>query len=227
MTEEDAAYAGDKAIRLSQGAAGPKDLAAVATGQGRYGEAFKWMTMFYSYLSTVYSRQRNLGRDVRRASPADLPGMAARAWWLIVVPPLLAELLSGRGPEDDEDEAWWAFKRMLSQSLGAIPGVRDIAEPAFAGLTGGFSFGYRLSPVQAVGESVVKVAKDTGRIYRGEETKRATRDVMEMAGYFTGLVPGQLAASTQFLVDVGAGDADPETLSDWYTGLTKGRMPED
>jgi hypothetical protein len=225
-TEEEAVYAGDKAIRLSQGAAGPKDLAAVATGQGRFGEAFKWLTMFYSYLSTVYSRQRNLGRDVRRASVTDLPGLMARAWWLIVVPPLLAEILSGRGPDDDEDAAWWAFKRMVSQSVGAIPGVRDIAEPVFAGLTGDFSFGYRLSPVQAGGESVVKVAKDAGRIYRGEETKRATRDVMEMAGYFTGLVPGQLAASTQFLVDVGHGEADPEGFAQWYEGLTKGKMSE-
>lgn len=226
MTEDEAAYAGDKAIRLSQGAAGPKDLAAVATGQGRFGEAFKWLTMFYSYLSTVYSRQRNLGRDVRRAGAKDLPGLMARAWWLVVVPPLLAEILSGRGPDDDEDEAWWAFKRMLSQSLGAIPGVRDVAEPVFAGLTGDFSFGYRLSPMQAAGESVVKVAKDTGRIARGEETNRATRDAMEMAGYFTGLVPGQIAASTQFLVDVGHGEADPETLSEWYVGLTKGKLPQ-
>lgn len=227
LTEEEAIYAGDKAIRLSQGAAGPKDLAAVATGQGRYGEAFKWLTMFYSYLSTVYSRQRNLGRDVRRAGAKDLPALMARAWWLIVVPPLLAELLSGRGPDEDEDPAWWAFQKMLSQSLGAIPGVRDIAEPALAGLTGGFSFGYRLSPVQAAGESVVKVSKDVGRIAEGDETTRATRNAMETVGYFTGLVPGQLAASTQFLIDVGAGDADPEGFADWYTGLTKGRLPEE
>lgn len=224
MTEEEAAYAGDKAIRLSQGAAGPKDLAAVATGQGRYGEALKWLTMFYSYLSTVYSRQRNLGRDVRRASPRDLPALMARAWWLIVVPPLLAEILSGRGPDDDEDAAWWAFKKMLSQSVGAIPLVRDLTEPVLAGIKGDWSFGYRLSPVQAAGESVQRVAKDIGKIREGKDTTRATRNVLEMTGYFTGLVPGQVAASTQFLVDVGSGDADPETISDWYTGLTKGRV---
>jgi hypothetical protein len=62
---------------------------------------------------------------------------------------------------------------------------------------------------------------------QGKETKRATRDVLEAVGYTTGLVPGQVAASTQFLVDVGMGEADPETIGDWYTGITKGRMPED
>ena len=76
------------------------------------------------------------------------------------------------------------------------------------------------------GGSVVKVAKDSGRIARGEDTKRATRNVLEMTGYITGLVPGQLAASTQFLVDVGSGEADPEGFWDWYTGLTKGRIEE-
>lgn len=227
MSEQDAAYAGDKAVRLSQGAGGAKDLASVATGAGRYGEALKLLTMFYSYLSTVYSRQRNLGRDVRRAGSSDIPALMARAWWLIVVPPLLAEILSGRGPDDDEDWAWWAFSKMLSQSLGAIPMVRDAVDPIYSAITGQFSFGYRLSPVQGAVESLVRVGKDINKVAEGKETKRATRDVLEAVGYTTGLVPGQMAASTQFLVDVGNGDADPETIGDWYTGITKGRMPED
>jgi hypothetical protein len=227
VDEKDAAYAGDKAVRLSQGAGGAKDLAAVATGQGRNGEALKLLTMFYSYVSTVYSRQRNLGRDVRRASARDLPALMARAWWLVGVPPLLAEILSGRGPDDDEDAGWWAFKQMLMQSLGAIPGVRDVVDPALSAVHGDKVFDYRLSPIQGAGESLVRSGKDVHRIIEGEDTTRATRDMLETAGYFTGLVPGQVAASTQFLVDVGNGDADPETISDWYTGVTKGRLPQD
>jgi hypothetical protein len=225
LSEADAAYAGDKAVRLSQGAAGPKDLAAVSTGQGRFGEAFKWLTMFYSYLSAVYSRQRNLGRDAARASAKDLPALMARAWWMIVVPPLLAEILSGRGPDDDEEWGWWAFKEMLKQSLGAIPVVRDLAEPVWAKVTGqGWAFDYRLSPVASAPEAIVRSAGDVGKIVQGKETKRATRNTLETIGYTTGLVPGQIAAATQFLVDVGEGDADPKTISDWYTGLTKGRI---
>lgn len=226
-SEDQAVYAADKAIRLSQGAAGPKDLAAVATGQGRYGVAFKLMTMFYTYLSTVYSRQRNLGRDTVRADAADLPGLIARAWWLVVVPPLLAEILSGRGPDEDEDWGLWAFKKMLGQSLGAIPVVRDLVDPIFVKVTGqGFAFNYRLSPVTAAGESLVRVGGDIGNIAQGEKTNRATRNTLEAIGYTTGLVPGQIAASTQFLVDVGYGEQDPQTAAEWWEGITKGRVAE-
>ncbi len=227
MSEADAAYAADKAVRLSQGAGSPKDLAAIARGTGRYGELSKFLTMFYSYMSAFYQRQRNLGRDVSRASAKDLPGLVARAWWLIVVPPLLAELLSGRGPDDDEEWGWWAFKKMLSQSLGPIPIVRDVWEPTWDKVAGNRGFDYRFTPAQGFGEALVRVGGDAGRIARGEDTKRATRDVLELAGYSTGLVPGQFAAAAQFWIDVAQGDADPQTFGDWLEGTIKGRIAED
>jgi hypothetical protein len=31
------------------------------------------MTMFYSYMSAVYQRQRTLGRDIRQARREDIP----------------------------------------------------------------------------------------------------------------------------------------------------------
>lgn len=55
MTEEEAAYAGDKAVRVSQGAGAPKDLAAIQRGTGKWGEALKLFTMFYSYFSAQLS----------------------------------------------------------------------------------------------------------------------------------------------------------------------------
>jgi hypothetical protein len=226
-TEEDAIYAADKAIRQSQGAGAAKDLAAVQRGTGKYGEFFKLTTMFYSYLSAVYQRQRTLGRDVRAMSSRDLPGLMARAWWLVIVPPLLSEMLANRGPDDDEDWGWWAFKQMLFQSLGAFPGIRDVARPIWDELAGNKAFDYQLSPVQRAGQSLVQVAGDAHNIATGDETRHATKDVLEAAGYWTGLVPGQVAAATQFLVDVGHGDADPQTVSDWYEGLTTGRLSDD
>jgi hypothetical protein len=127
LDEEQAIYRADKAVRLSQGNADAKDLAAVARGTGQWGGALKLLTLFYSYVSAFYSRQRRLGRDIRSAADerdvSALPGIIARAWWLIILPPVLAELLAGRGPDDDENWAWWAFKKMVTQSLGA-PGLR-------------------------------------------------------------------------------------------------------
>ena len=223
-TEEQAIYEADKAVRVSQGSGAAKDLAAVQRGTGQWGQVLKLMTMFYSYMSAMYQRERTLGRDVRAMSRNDLPRLMARAWWLLAVPPVMAALLSGQGPGDDEDWGAWGFKQMLFNALGPIPVVRDLARPAWDGVAGNKGFDYQLSPLQRAGQSVVISMKDLGKVVRGEDTHRATRDTLETAGYATGLVPGQVAASTQFLVDVGNGDADPQSVADWYNGLVKGKI---
>jgi hypothetical protein len=225
-SEADAIYEGDKAIRLSQGAGSAKDLAAVQRGTGKHGELLKLMTMFYSYVSTVYQRERTLardigGRDERR--PRDLPKLAARAFFLLVLPPVLAEILSGRGPEDDEDWGWWTFEKMTAQALGPIPGFRDLVTPIYDTLAGKRAFDFQISPIQSAGQSLVNVAKDVRRVADGDDTKHATKDVLQAAGYTTGLVPGQIATSSQFLVDLGYGEQNPETVADWYRGLTTGK----
>jgi hypothetical protein len=223
--EQQAIYAADKAVRQSQGAGGAKDLSAVQQGQGRWGEALKLSTMFYSYFSALYQRLRTLGRDALESGgkPRDIPKLLARAWWLIIVPPLLSQIIAGKGPEEDEDWGLWSFKQMLFNMLAPIPFVRDLAQPAWDMAAGDRSFGYQLSPVQRAGETLVNVSGDAGRIVRGEETKRATRNALEATGYVTGLVPGQLATAAQFLVDVGYGDQDPETVGEWLRGLSKGK----
>jgi hypothetical protein len=114
----------------------------------------------------------------------------ARAWWLVVVPPILSEMMAGRGPGDDEDWGWWSIKQMMFQALGAIPMARDLARPVWDGITGGKPFDYQLSPLQRTGQVGVEVAKDVGRMARGDETKHATKDALEATGYWTGSCRG-------------------------------------
>lgn len=226
MDETDAIYAADKAVRQSQGAGAAKDLAAIQSGRGTFGEAGKLLTMFYSFMSAFYQRQRTFGRDVRYAKLSDAPGLIARAWWLFVVPPLLSELLAGRTPDEDDDESWaeWAISSIMFQIFGPIPVLRDIGAPLWAKATDRPSFGYRFTPAQGGVESVLNVGSDLGKIARGEETKRATRNAIETTGYFTGLTTGQMAVAAQFLVDVGHGDANPDGIGDWWRGLTTGKI---
>lgn len=223
-----AVAAADKAVRVSQGAGAAKDLAAVQRGRGPSGEAFKLLTMFYSYASGYYQRLRTLGRDVRKANAADIPGLAARSFFLVIAPALLAELLAGRGPDDDEDETWagWAFQKVALSVFNPIPILRDVMPPATAAALDKPTFGYSFTPVAKMGETFVNIARDAGNVIEGEDTKRATRNFLEGAGYVTGAIPGQLAATSQFLVDVAYGDADPETFGDWWTGLTKGKFKD-
>ena len=225
MSETDAIYAADKAVRQSQGAGAAKDLAAVQSGRGTFGETAKLLTMFYSYMSGFYQRMRTFGRDVRTAKVEDVPGLLARAWWLFVVPPLLSELLAGRVPDDDDDETWaeWAMTNIAFQIFGPIPVLRDIGPTLWAKAMDRPSFGYRFTPAQGGVESVINVAGDLSSIAQGQETKRATRNAIETVGYFTGLTTGQMAVAAQFLVDVGSGDADPDGIGDWWRGLTTGK----
>ena len=225
MPDSDAIAFADKTVRQSQGAGAGKDLAAIQRGKGAAGEAGKLLTMFYSYMSAFYQRQRTLARDYgtafRSGSVQDFPGLLARTVMLYFLPALASELVAGRPPEDDEDWTLWALEKIGLSALGPIPVVRDIA----GGLASGF--GYNFTPASGVGNSIVNAAKDIKRLVEGEETKRATRNILETAGYLGAPVTGQMAASAQFLVDVGAGDQHPETFGDWWEGLTKGKIKED
>ncbi|TCM25698.1 hypothetical protein [Novosphingobium sp. ST904] len=234
MSEADAAYAADKAVRQSQGAGGPKDLAAIQRGTGKHGEALKLATMFYSYFSAQYQRQRTLGRDVTGADGRrlrNMPRLAARGFFLLVLPALLTEVLRGAvgapaGPDEDEWWSQWLIRKLLANSLGPIPIVRDVFEPSWNAARGAGWRGTSITPVQRALESLVGTAGDIGKITRGEETKHATKDILETAGYLTGLVPGQVASATQFLVDVGSGDAEPDGFGDWLQGLSTGKIEE-
>jgi hypothetical protein len=72
----------------------------------------------------------------------------------------------------------------------------------------------------------VNTAGDAVNLIEGEETKRATRNALESVGYATGVVPGQVAQATQFLVDVAQGDQHPRDFWDWYEGLSTGKVKD-
>lgn len=233
-TEADAIYAGDKAVRQSQGAGSPKDMAAIVRGTGKWGEATKLFTMFYSYFSAQYQRQRTLARDTGGADARrtrNLPKLTARAFFLLIAPPLLTELIKagvtgGGGPDDDEWWSEWLARKMLANAIGPIPLARDVFEPTWNAVAGNKVFSASLTPMQRAADSLAQAGRDVGKLARGQETKHATKDVLETTGYLTGLVPGQVASATQFLVDVGQG-ADPQSVGDWIEGLTTGKVKDD
>ncbi|GFM29277.1 hypothetical protein [Novosphingobium sp. PY1] len=234
MSEEDAAYAADKAVRQSQGAGGPKDLAAIQRGTGTRGEALKLMTMFYSFFSAQYQRERTLARDamgVDRRRERNVPKLAARAFFLLVLPPLLTEVLRAAvgahaGPDDDEWWTQWVARKLLANAIGPIPGVRDVFEPAWNAARGARYFAPSISPVSRAFESFVKAVGSVAKEASGGDAPHTTKDVLEAAGYLTGLVPGQVASATQFLLDVGNGDTTPQDFGDWLEGLSTGKIDE-
>lgn len=230
MSEDEAVYYADKIIRATQGSGAAKDLAAVQ----RNNEWMRLATMFYSYASAFYNRQRNLGRDAagawREKDAKALPSLVARAWWLFAVAPLLGALpgalLSGGGPDDDKDETWfgWAMGVMGANFFYGIPIVRDVASSAASG------FDYSFTPASRMIDTIMRAGSDLVALADMDEetepSKRAVKTAVESVGYVAKLPVGQISNAAQFIADWASGEADPDGVGDWLTGLQRGKLEE-
>lgn len=180
----------DKVVSLTQGAGGPKDLAAIQ----RNNEATKLLTMFYSYFSAYYNRQRAWGRDVKKkiaSGEGDFATLLARQVFMTMGPAILANLLVGEGPEDDESWALWAAKKVAFYPLSALPVVRDAMNYFDKG------YGYSFTPAaRVVEEMLVQPIKMIGDIVDGDaEPRKVVKQGIETIGYVTKLPLGQLSSS--------------------------------
>ena len=215
MSEEDAVRAGDRSVRLSQGAGGAKDLAAVQ----RNSELMKLLTMYYTPFSVLYARLRDVGHTSR--SPRDLPRLVARSLALVILPAVLVELLAGRGPDDEEDKVMWAARKALLYPSASMPVIRDLVnwqvEPALAKASGGsvhFQPGYKLSPVV---QAVEKIGNLPGKVIDGWTGDRPWDDVawnsLEVSGYIFGLPTAQPRITGEYLTDLWTGSASPDNAA--------------
>jgi len=221
MTEAEAIAYGDKMVRDTQGAGSVKDLSAFQRG----GEALKLLGMFYSYFNVYYNRQRGIVRDARAAdSFSDYMDVVGQGMWLMVVPTLLSALLSGQGPEDDEEWWLWATRNVGFGVFSGIPWARDIGGSLSNQIAGKGFGGAKLSPVQGIGEGIQHLFTDAAHLVKGEETSKSSiKNLFNVVGLFTALPTGQLGATTQFVWDALAdGSQNPEGLLDWLKGLAYG-----
>lgn len=237
MEEAQAIHEADSAVRESQGAGGAKDLAAIQRGRGPAGELGKSLTMFYSFQSAQYNRLVELGYNVEEAKREKAllersPELAARAMILTLIVPVVGALVSGGGPDDENEESWteWAAKQSVYGLAAPVPFMRDAVPVTVKKAAGDQSYGYRFTPVAGAGETMERVAGDARKIAEGKETTRATRNMIEMLGYMNGITrtpfSGQMAATGQFLVDWSSGDVEPEDMSEVYEGIRTGRIEE-
>lgn len=156
-THEQAVEFADSVVRMSQGAAGAKDLSAIQ----RADEGYKQFTLFYSYMNTVYNQVALFsGRRVK--SIRDVPAFLASYGYFILLPALGAALIrdalgSNALPEEDADEGdWfaWFVGLGLSELASMVPFVRDVLPPLIRQVTDGGRYFSGETPVQRAGEAV-------------------------------------------------------------------------
>lgn len=216
LSEEDAIRAGDRAVRLSQGSGGAKDLAAVQ----RNSELMKLLTMYYTPFSVLYARLRDMGHSYQE--PKDLPRLVARSIALVILPAVLGELLAGRTPDDDEDKTLWAIRKMLLYPFASVPLIRDLAnwklEPELAKASGGnmqFQPGYKFTPIIS---AVEKIGGMPDKLIDGWTGARPWDDVawdeLEASGYLLGLPTAQVRITGSYLYDLFTGKASPQDAAE-------------
>lgn len=220
LSGADAVAAGDRAVRLSQMAAGPKDLAAVQRKDG----LMRALTIVYSYFNLLYNRQLDIRDSVKAArSVGEYLNAFERTMFLIAIPAVVGPLVSGQGPGDDEDWRAWAALKLATYPLLGIPGLRDLASS--------FDSGWAYSGATPIGELFKSLSKLRGvgvGVAEGEtpEAERLAIIAIEAAGYGFGLPVAQPKRSVRFLFDVAEGNVEPEGVTDWVRGLLFGPPKE-
>jgi hypothetical protein len=222
MTEQEAVYYADKMVRDTQGAGGHKDLSALQNGS----EAWKWFTMFGSYANVLYNAQLGLWTEARysKMTPKLFASLMHQFLYLMILPPLLSALIVGKGPDDEEDWLLWAMRNVGFGAFQGIPIARDVASAAKNTVEGKFGGGgVNLTPVAGIGENLIRLGKDAGKLVQGEPVSNtALKNLFNTAGGVMGLPLGQPGLTLQYIVDVSTGAENPEDLWDWVRGLTVG-----
>lgn len=219
--EAEGVAAGDKAaavdfadsiVRTTQSAGAVKDLARIQRGS----EYHRIFTLFYSYFSVLYNLFKR--RFQMTSGMSDLPRAAASMFYLWFVPAILSELIVGRGPDDDDEWASWAAKKLITYPTQAIIGIRDI-------VNGMGPYGYEASPVFAAFEGLVKTLKAGGKaVDPDEELERA--DIKQMfitAGYWLHLPTRQTWITGSYLYDWMTGEDEPDTVGEAVRNLAFSR----
>jgi|GEM_PF-4701305 len=186
----------DHVVRVSQGGGGLKDLSALQRSKSEFVKA---TTMFYSFLSTAY----NLTTKPLRGRRIDFAEFALTTTMLALLGPSLAELLSGRPPEDDEEWEKWTAMNSLRFGLGMLPFIRDVASPVVSEFGG-----YKLTPVEGTIASATRLLSLASK---GELlTDKAVSPALTLTGAWLKLPTKQLEISARGAYDLLTGDPDFE-----------------
>ena len=220
--EADAISYADKMVRDTQGAGGSKDLSSFQDGS----ETWKIMGMFYSFLNVFYNAQQGIVEDARKPNKSfsDYADIAWQVSMLMIVSPIMAALLSGQGPDDEEDKLYWAMRQAGFGAFSGIPIVRDLMGTLSRELGGKPSAGFKMSPVAGPLEGSIRLVKDLTNLASGEEvSKNFVKNTFNVVGGFAGLPTGQIGVTSQFLWDsLISGAENPENLLDWMRGMSFG-----
>jgi hypothetical protein len=193
-------------------------------------EAMRFFTMFYTPWNVMFNAQWQGVQGLKRGDPR--PMMAVTFWW-VIAQTLGSALMGGDWPDWDFDpkaensvEKWFA-RNVFFGLFAGIPVARDFATFAQRKIAGQYATEPGATPISRVGDAVNQAWNSGKRkIVKGENPKEPIKQVSDLAAIPLGQPLSQPGATAQFLWDVHEGKSDPKSVSDWYFGLTKGKVPD-
>lgn len=227
-SDELAASSADRVVRLALGAGGEKDLPGIQ----RNHELLKWVTMFYSFFNVTYNRGRAIGSDTRMALAEgrmgrEWPHLLARTFFLWIAPALVAEWLSGRGPDDDETWARWIARKTILYPFLTVPLIREMATGVEAKITGGYARDIKYGGLASVAQEITNAFSTDIAALAGEgpDMDVLLKRNLRVAGYASGLPLTQPLVTGEYLWDVATGDEDPDNFWELGRNLMYARRP--
>lgn len=231
MEDKDAVYVADKTVRNAHGAQGITDTAQIQRTTG----VANLVNMFYGFFNHIYNRQRTMFiqgaegvRNTRagdyKAASKNFADVLATSFWYLAVPALVEAMATNGGPSEKKDEGWgeWASKAILAEIPAGIPVIRDIAKAAIEGRD------YEVSPIAKAVTDVLHAGRDISDMVQGLDPKESMgKHIATAAGYIAGLPTAAPFTAAKFLWDINNGDADPQSIKDWYQGLTRGKVTQE
>lgn len=207
---------GDRAVRLSQMAGGPKDLAAVQRKDG----LMKALTIVYSYFNLLYNRQADLVHSMKTAQGVkDYLQAFERTMFLIALPAVLAPLMTGQGPKDDESYAKWAALKIATYPLMGVPLLRDVG----SSLESGWAYS-GATPIGDVFKSTTRLAAAVGQ--DDVDAEKITMSTMDVIGMGFGLPTAQPKRTAKYLFSVERGERQDDNMLEFIRGLMFGPPKE-
>lgn len=207
---------GDRAVRLSQMSGGPKDLAAVQRKDG----LMKALTIVYSYFNLLYNRQADLVHSMKTAQGVkDYLNAFERTIFLLALPAVLAPLMTGQGPKDDESYAKWAALKVATYPLMAVPLLRDVA----SSLESGWAYS-GATPIGDVFKSATRLAAAIGQ--DEVDAEKITMTTMDVVGMGFGLPTAQPKRTIKYLFSVERGERQDDNMLEFIRGLMFGPPKE-
>jgi len=202
-SETEAIAEADRTVRLVLQAGSPKDLTPIQKG----GALEKLLTMYAGDSFATYGIMQDAAQQIKGAK--DAPKWAARMLFAVLMPAIIADLIKGRVPDDDEDKAKWLAWKAATALPNTLPILRDISSSMESG------YDYKFTPVA---EAIAKAGRALQSAVKVAEGEKDPVDVLfqgiDAAGTLWG-VPGtsQAMQTSKYLYKVSQGEENPDNAA--------------